>query len=301
MCKLTISTTPLTKEPSDQIKVRDEAWRRNLKSDYREIEVPFEKLFRVVQSDYGTYSAGIFKEDYAKNENWLGQELLILDIDDGLPITEALELLKNFQAMIHTSASHQKEKGGVRCDRYRVIIPTQEPIDCTVKEYTDTMKYISKKVFPFIDEKCVDPARIYFGHFGCDVFYINGTEKFDFHKYKQKVEKLNDIETERASQKPAPIKREYSQGENVIAKFNQENTVEDILQRNHYKKQGNRWLSPLSSTGIAGVIISQSDDGKTWAYNHHSSDDWENEDSFGIYAQLEHNGNKSEACKALRA
>lgn len=110
MSKISISETPLTLNPNDQIKVRDEIWRTKLKSDYREIEVPFEKLFRVVQSDYRTYSAGVFKNNYAKNENWINQELLILDVDDGLPIEEAIKMFSNYKAMIHTSASHQKKR-----------------------------------------------------------------------------------------------------------------------------------------------------------------------------------------------
>ncbi len=300
MCKLTISESPLTENPNDQIKVRDERWRRNLKSKYIKIDTPFENIFRVVSSDYRTYSAGFFKDNYAKNENWMGQEMLILDIDDGLPIVEAIELFKDYKAMIHTSASHQKDKGGNKCDRYRVIIPTKYPITCTVKEYTATMKYISKKVFPFIDEKCVDPARIYFGHFGCDIFYTDGLEKFDFYKYNQKVKKLKEIESERISQKPTPIKREYTQGENVIDNFNRDHSISEILSRNGYKEIQKRWLSPLSSTGIAGVILSTGEDGKEWAYNHHSSDNWENSDAYGIYCELEFAGDHKKACEALK-
>ncbi len=297
--KITISQTPLTKKPDDQIKVRGERWRTKLKSGYTVRNIPFGQLHRVVQSDYRTYSAGEFKDNYAKNENWIGQDLVILDIDDGTPtFEEAKELFKDFKAFLHTSASHQKEKGGVKQDRYRVILQADKKIDCSTKEYTDTMKFISLQVFPFIDKKCVDPARIYFGHFNSEYHYTEGAKLFSFWKHFEKNKQLKQVTQE--LKPPTPVRTEYKDTDNLIAEFNLQHTVEEILERNHYKKQGNRYVSPNSSTGMAGVVISTSDDGKTWAYNHHSSDEWENEDSFGIFAILEHGGNKREAYKAIK-
>ncbi len=296
MSKLTISESPLC---ANQIKVRDKSWRRNLKSNYLKIDTPFENIHRVVSSDYRTYSAGFFKDNYAKNENWLGQEMLILDIDDGLPMVDAMELFKDYKTMIHTSASHQKDKGGNKCDRYRVMIPTKNPITCTVKEYTDTMKYISKKVFPFIDDKCVDPARIYFGHFGCEIYYLDGKNTFDFNKYKSISEKMAEINSELIKPKKK-IEKVYAQGESVIDNFNRDHSISEVLSRNGYKEINKRWLSPLSSTGIPGVILSTGDDGKEWAYNHHSSDNWENSDAYGIYCELEFGGDHKRACESLR-
>ncbi len=302
MCKISISQSPLIQNANAQIKVRDERWRSKLKSDYKELSVSFDNLFRVVQSDYRLYSAGIFKDNFAKNDNWIGQDLLILDIDDGLSIDDAKEFFRDYKAMIHTSASHQKNKGGVKCDRYRVIIPLTESIFCTIKEYTDTMKFVSQKVFPFIDEKCVDPARIYFGHFDCEVYYLNGNNTFDFNSIMNKVKKIEDIEKDRVvTQKPKEnIKRTYQEGESIIENFNKNHSVVEILSRNGYKEMHGRWLSPLSSTGLAGVILSTDDNGKEWAYNHHSSDIWENEDAYGIYCILEHNGDHQRACQELK-
>ncbi len=299
MFKISISETPLTLNPNDQIKVRDERWKNKLKSNYKTIEVEFENLYRIVQSDYRLYSAGEFKDNFAANKNWVGQDIFVLDVDDGLPIPQALERIKEYRAMIHTTSSHQKEKGGIKCDRYRIIIPLTTRTSCTEKEYQETMIQIVKNIFDFVDKKCVDASRIYFGAAESEIYYTKGLKYFDFEKQLSIMREIKKITQAAKAQKPTPIKREYKQGEDVIAKFNQENTVENMLSRYGYKQQGNRWLSPSSSTGIAGVIISQSDDGKTWAYNHHSSDDWENEDSFGIYAKLEYNGNMSEAVKSL--
>ncbi len=294
MFKISISESPLVE---NQTKVRDERWRTKLKSGYREIEVSFDKLYRVVQSDYRLYSAGTFNDNFAKDENWTGQDLLILDIDDGLPIQQALEKFKEYMAMIHTSASHQKDKKGVKCDRYRVIIPLTKRTSCTKDEYKDTMKLLSEKVYNFIDHKCVDAARIYFGAAHSEIYYTEGTKHFNFNEYLEIMRQRKKIQAELKA--PSPIQKQYTEGENIIEKFNQDHTVEEMLERNHYKRQGDRYVSPNSSTGIAGVILSQSDDGKTWAYNHHSSDDWENCDSYGIYCAIEYNGDTKEAFKSL--
>lgn len=295
MCRISISQSPIQR---NQIKVRDESWRRNLKSNYTTREVSFGNLFRIVQSDYRTYSAGEFKDHYAKNDNWITQELLILDIDDGLPLEDAKKMFSEYKAMIHTSTSHQKNKGGIKCDRYRVIIALKERLHCSVKEYTDTMKYISKKVFPFIDDKCVDPARIYFGYSDCEIHYTGGSNTFDFMKYKSIAEKIAEINKD--IEKPKETNKYKTTAENPIDEFNKNNTVDGLLSRYGYIQQGDRWLSPNSSTGVAGVILQDCDDGLTRAYNHHSSDSWENETAFGIYAAIEHGGDISSACRALK-
>lgn len=308
MCRLSISNVPLptfTKEPTleelnkQQPKARDEAYRSKLKSRYKSEDVDFEKLHRVVQSDYRLYSAGTFETGFAKNDNWRGQELLILDIDDGLPLSEALELFSDYKAMIHTSTSHQKDKGGLKCDRYRVIIKTKEPINCTAKEYTKTMKMIVDRKFPFVDEKCVDPARIYFGYADSEIFYTGGQKLFDF---EEQIRVMNHLEFMQVQQQQAkkPMKT-YDNSDSVITQFNADNTVESILSRNGYKQQGKRWVSPTSSTGMAGVVIMESEDGISRAYSHHSSDDWEVETAFGLYAILEHSGDMKRAVESLKA
>ena len=296
MCKISISETPL--QMNNQIKVRDEQWRKKLKSNYSIRDVSFDNLHRVVSSDYRTYSAGEFTDGYAKNDNWVSQDLLILDIDDGLALTDALEVFADYKAMLHTSTSHQKEKGGIKCDRYRVIIPLLNTTSCTVQEYTDTMKMLAKSTFSFIDHKCVDPARIYFGFADCEIFYTEGQKLFDFSHHLGVMKKIKEIGLELKAPPPMTVKQ-YSGDSDVIGAFNTEHTISEILSRNSYKEIDGRWLSPRSSTGVAGVILSQGDDGKEWAYNHHSSDDWENCDAYGIYCAVEFNGDSKEAFKSL--
>lgn len=84
---------------------------------------------------------------------------------------------------------------------------------------------------------------------------------------------------------------------NVIAAFNEAHTVEDLLAKHGYKRKGaSRWLSPTSSTGLAGVKIL---DGRV--FSHHGSDPLAGDhtrDAFDVYRILEHGGDTKAAVKA---
>lgn len=95
---------------------------------------------------------------------------------------------------------------------------------------------------------------------------------------------------------PEPAPRGPGARPNVICAFNQVHSVEELLKAHGYTPKGKRWLSPTSSSGLAGVIIL---DGK--AYSHHASDplaDGYSHDAFDIYRLLEHGGDWRAAIKA---
>ena len=54
-----------------------------------------------------------------------GQNMIGLDIDEGMTLEEAKERMSQYVYLIYTTKSHQKEKNGIVCDRFRVLIPTQ--------------------------------------------------------------------------------------------------------------------------------------------------------------------------------
>lgn len=98
-----------------------------------------------------------------------------------------------------------------------------------------------------------------------------------------------------------PAAREYF-GDSLIEKFNSRFTVHDILERNGYKRRGNRYLSPNSKTGDAGVEV-YDDQGKPRARTHHTSDFWNDghgHDAFGLMMVLEHGGSLTDALDAAR-
>ncbi len=158
------------------------------KKGFQKRELPWESMHYMVNSDYRIYSAGFFTNGIATDDNWYGQDFFILDIDDGLSISEAKQLFSGYRCLITTTKSHQVDKHGIVCDRFRVIMPTTKPITCTAKEYSGTMKLIQDIDYPFADKKCKDASRIYFGFSGAVHIYLEG-KAFDFEKYLSRMQK----------------------------------------------------------------------------------------------------------------
>lgn len=90
-------------------------------------------------------------------------------------------------------------------------------------------------------------------------------------------------------------------GDSVIDAFNQANSIEASLDRYGYKRQGKRYLSPHSTTGLAGVIV--------WAevnkcFIHHASDPLCSDESgrpvgpFDLLSYYDHGGDMKKAAKA---
>lgn len=105
------------------------------------------------------------------------------------------------------------------------------------------------------------------------------------------------------AEKPAPPapKRAPMPGarDSVIDAYAQATDVEHALYQYGYKRQGKRWLSPHSTTGLPGVVVI---DGK--AFIHHASDplctdeSGQPVDAFDLFAEYEHGGDKSKAMRA---
>lgn len=87
---------------------------------------------------------------------------LAYDIDDGLSILEAESILKylRWSYIIAKTISHQKEKNGITCDRYRIILPLEYPIN-NINDYKYNWDRFAK--YFNVDCSCRDISRFYFG------------------------------------------------------------------------------------------------------------------------------------------
>jgi hypothetical protein len=95
---------------------------------------------------------------------------------------------------------------------------------------------------------------------------------------------------------PEPAPRGDGARPNVIAAFNQVHSGEELLGAHGYTRRGKRWISPTSSSGLAGITIL---DGRV--YSHHASDplaDSHAHDAFDILRILDHGGDARSAVKA---
>lgn len=124
----------------------------HITENFKSYVVPFSKIADLVKSKFN-YSAGAFKDNYRKADNYLNySDMIILDIDDGKTIEQARIIFEPFDYIIATTKSHQKEKNGIVCDRFRVLLPTENPINLNKTDYSKMMNEVFKD-YPFVDTK----------------------------------------------------------------------------------------------------------------------------------------------------
>jgi hypothetical protein len=107
-----------------------------------------------------SWAPALFTERKRLIKNLISIDLLVLDVDDGCTLDEAKEKFKDYKHIIATSRSHQKEKNGVICDRFRVVLFLSEPLSSD-DDFKATWTRASK-LFPFIDPACKDSARFFY-------------------------------------------------------------------------------------------------------------------------------------------
>ena len=140
---------------------------------YKPTQIEFNKLHEIVNSDYRQYSAFEFIGGKKISEAWNNenQDLIILDIDDNLSIEDAKYIFKNYKTFICTTKSHQKDKHGKVCDRFRVILQSNDIPRGDV--YFDFIKEL-EALYPFIDRQVNTKTGAFLGHHGCQWWYGDG-------------------------------------------------------------------------------------------------------------------------------
>lgn len=118
-------------------------------------------------------------------------------------------------------------------------------------------------------------------------------------KLKPQLQAVCPWTPDQSQRKPAP--QRLPQGDSVIDAYDQAHGIEDHLARYGYKRQGKRYLSPHSGTGLPGVVVwPQSNK----CFIHHASDPLCSDESgqpigpFDLFAHYEHGGDMKKAAKA---
>ena len=168
---------------------------KDITKDFKAQRVDFKKLKDLVKSDYN-YSMSLFKDGYRNKENYVsGGNVIALDIDDGLSLKEAKILFEPYKHIIATTKSHQKDKNGKVCDRFRVLLKTQE-ITLNAEDFAEMMKEIYRE-FPFVDKQCSDPSRFYFPAKNSKVYSTDGFMEFEWQTYHNRAKSRKNIEKEK--------------------------------------------------------------------------------------------------------
>lgn len=174
-------------------------------------KINFYDFYKVVSSDK-YYSASTFKNNKRLNENYIPgkNNVIILDFDDNKTIEEVNDIFRKYIFLLATTRNHNKNKNGITCERFRLILPLMDIISLEKKEFSRMMSYLTK--ITCADKSASDPARFFFGYNKChwgynyigklfNWYYIwekskNENINFEYNKeYKQKkfIKTKNDL------------------------------------------------------------------------------------------------------------
>jgi len=127
----------------------------NIAYGYEPDHAPWEELHKLVTADDFHYCAHHFMEGHRDSEKAIpGFNLVILDIDDGISMSSAQLLLKNYKALFATTKRSTDQH-----NRFRIILPLSH----TLKLKKDVYKQFMQNIFdwlPFeVDDQTKDIAR----------------------------------------------------------------------------------------------------------------------------------------------
>jgi hypothetical protein len=118
-------------------------------------------------------------------------------------------------------------------------------------------------------------------------------------KFKKELEDACPWAEKKEAPPPKKIRMLGKLSDDIIGAFNQSNNIETLLTRYGYKRTaGGRYLSPYSTTGLAGVVVFPSENR---IFSHHGSDPFDTShslDAFDLYCHFDHGGDVTSAVRA---
>ena len=130
-------------------------------------EVPFEKLFMLIQAPDHHWSNHHFKQDHRAEENVIpGFNMIVIDVDSGISLTQAQELMQDYKFLTYTTKRHTPEH-----NRFRMILPINYYLELDHDEYKSFMNSILAWLpFPS-DETANQRAKKWLSHEPCEFMY----------------------------------------------------------------------------------------------------------------------------------
>jgi len=137
----------------------DRAYARHFAVGWRQAEVRRGALFAEILTT-SVWSPAAMTGGRRCKEAFGGARLLALDFENPeYPLAQAINEWCDTVHWIGTTRNHQREKGGITCDRFRLVVPWAETItDADVYQYN--YKVIGDRYGA--DMQCNDTARLFF-------------------------------------------------------------------------------------------------------------------------------------------
>ena len=123
-----------------------------------------------------------------------GQNLIAFDIDEGMTVQQAQQILSPYIYIIYTTKSHQKDKNGIICDRFRIIIPTKTIFYVNPEEHKGLYENISSVIgIPNYDVATRNQGRLWFTNPNAEVIVKKDGEPLDVRCCIPETETSNHI------------------------------------------------------------------------------------------------------------
>jgi len=141
----------------------------DIAKDYKDEFAPWDKLYKMVTADGIHYAAHHFDGGYRNASKVIqGFNLVIVDVDQGISLNTARELLKGFKALFATTKRHTPEQ-----NRFRIIFPLSHVVKLNPSTYSKFMLNVFNWL-PFeVDTQTKDISRKW-ESFNGQYFYEEG-------------------------------------------------------------------------------------------------------------------------------
>jgi hypothetical protein len=187
----------------------------SVSSDITKDFIPAQQAFSelpALVNNKDNYSPSIFRDYYRDTSHFIGgNNCIVLDIDDGWSIPEAMDFLnsENLRAFVTTTKSHQQDKNGKVCDRFRIFLPTKQVFSGTPVQFSTMMEAIFRFFGNKPDRVAKDCTRFYFGNPDGISYLSEGRELLDLSLFPTEV--------------PRPQRVSISKPEGAISKWFENN------------------------------------------------------------------------------
>lgn len=173
--------------------------------NYLSEKVPFDQLHQLTTADGYHWANHHFKDGHRSEINAIpGFNMIVFDVDDGVSLQKAHELMSDFKFMTYTTKRHQQPGYG---DRFRMILPINYTLELDNDEYRDLMTSIFAWL-PFKTDESYDKREkksesfaggiVHYNHDGhlFDVLdFIPKTSRFEqMRQQNQQLQNLDNLE-----------------------------------------------------------------------------------------------------------
>lgn len=159
------------------------AYSTDFTTDYQNEFAPFDQLHKLTQAPGMHWVSHHLNGGYRNEENCIpGFNLVVIDVDGGVSMSTAKELLKNHKFLLYTTKRHTDE-----AHRFRIVLPTNYTLELDAKDYKEFMSNIYSWL-PFkVDDQTNQRARKWMSNAG--IYEYNDGDVLDVLPFIPKTSK----------------------------------------------------------------------------------------------------------------